>query len=69
MRKEIIQTFRSSNIWLDDKILNASVRLVERCHFQGVENLVAFFDIMWETLHGEGEEFKEVKVGVLAWFF
>jgi hypothetical protein len=63
-KEEIIQMFESSNIWLDDKILDASVRLLERRHFQGVENLVEFCDIMWETLHGEGEEIKEVKVSV-----
>jgi len=68
-KEEIAQTFGSSNIWLDDKILDASVRLLERRHFQGVENLVAFFEIMWETLHGEGEEIKEVKVGILALVF
>lgn len=65
-REEIIQTFGSSSIWLDDNLLDASVRLLERRHFHGVENLVEFFDIMWETLHGDGKEIKEVKIGVLA---
>ena len=66
-REEIAQLFGSSNIRLDNKILDVSVRLLERRHFQGVENLVAFLDIMWETLHGEGEEKQEVIVGVLTW--
>ena len=65
-REEINRMFGSSRIWLDDNILDVSIRSLERRHFHGVENLVAFLDIMWETFHGEEEEKKEVKVSISA---